>query len=99
MQYESYDELRRARSTLSIRSQSASSLMHPSLGSAASFSSLNSRSSNWEAHVKVTLLRNERIRLQSEATKLRAAFVRHDTRLTGSVPTYMLAACLKAGGS
>ena len=49
--------------------------------------------------MKMTALRNERIRLQSEATKLRSAFVVHDQRLTGAIPRYMLKACLKAGGS
>ena len=62
-------------------------------------SSIDSKSSAWESHVRMTAMRNERIRLQSEATKLRSAFVAHDQRLTGAVPSYILASCLKAGGS
>ena len=96
MIYGSYDELRQARSRASMRSASAASLM---LSQSGSHSSLSSKSSNWEDHVRKTILRNERIRLQNEATKLRSAFVSHDQRLTGSIPSYMLAACLKAGGS
>ena len=54
--------------------------------------------SKWDIHVKATNRRNERIRLQSEATKLRSAFVTQDSRLTGAVPAYLLNSCLKAGG-
>jgi Ca2+-binding EF-hand superfamily protein len=68
------------------------------LGPSPSMASMSSQSSKWEDHVKATIRRNERIRLQSEATKLRSAFVTHDTRLTGSIPGYMLRSCLKSGG-
>ena len=95
MMFASFDELQRARSKSSLRS--SSSLY--SLGSSPSFASIDSRSSKWDEHVKMTLRRNERIRLQSEATKLRDAFVQHDPRLTGAVPGYLLRSCLKAGGA
>ena len=91
--YSSYEELRNARSRVSLRSPSTGSLLShsPSTGSM--------QSAQWEQHVKMTTLRNEKIRLQSEASKLRAAFVAQDARLTGAIPAYMLKACLKAGGS
>ena len=92
--YASYDELRRARSHASLRS--ASSLM--SSPSASSLASGSSRASKWQEHVAYTNMRNERIRLQAEATKLRGAFVNHDQRLAGSIPLHMVRPCLKAGG-
>ena len=46
------------------------------MGSMRSFmSGMSMQESKWEEHVKLTIRRNERIRLQSEATKLRSAFV------------------------
>ena len=36
--------------------------------------------------------------LHSQTVRLREAFLRLDQRITGTVPTYMIAACLKAGG-
>ena len=36
--------------------------------------------------------------LHSQNVKLRTAFIHHDVRLTGSVPSYLIASCVKAGG-
>ena len=94
--YGSYEELRKARSQASLQSSTSASL----LGTSPSTSSIGSQNSlRWEEHVRMTSLRMEKIRLQNEATRLRTAFVSHDQRLTGAIPSYMLAACLKAGGS
>ena len=99
-QYASYASLRRARSAASLRSGSAGSLSQSLLssGSNASLGGVSVGSSRWEEHVKTTVRRNERIRLQSEATKLRAAFVQHDDTLQGVIPAFLLRTCLKSGG-
>lgn len=98
--YGSYASLRKSRSTSSMRSlmSSGSNPSLISMGSAASLGGLSVASSKWDEHVKTTLRRNERIRLQSEAQKLRSAFVAQDATLTGAIPSYMMRHCLKAGG-
>ena len=37
-------------------------------------------------------------KLHSQTVRLREAFLRQDGRITGTIPTYMVPACLKAGG-
>ena len=37
-------------------------------------------------------------KLHSQTVRLREAFLRIDGRITGTIPTYMVPACLKAGG-
>ena len=96
--YDSYDQLRKAR-----KMQSEASLRRTasgaSLSSMGSLSSIATKASQWDHHVRMTAMRNERIRLQNEASRLRGAFVNHDKRLTGEIPRHMLKPCLKAGGS
>ena len=78
-----------------VQSRTSSRLgASPSLESLAS---LGSQASKWDLHVQTTLRRNERIRMQNEASKLRVAFVNSDKQLSGYVPVYMLKHCLRAG--
>ena len=79
-----------------MKSQSAATLR--SLDKSASMSSITSNAAKWDEHVAMTVRRNERIRMQSEATKLRGSFVHEDPRMDGVIPKFKVKACLKAGG-
>ncbi len=47
------------------------------------------------AHSQELLIKEQ---LQNQTVRLREAFLREDARITGSVPSYMLSSCLRAGG-
>jgi len=78
-----------------VQSRSSGSLR--STPSGASLASLPSEH-KWNQHVATTLRRNEKVRIQSEVTKLRDAFLREDPQHQGYIAKYRLKHCLKAGG-
>ena len=81
-----------------VQSQSNSSLR--SMGRSMSMTSIggDSQAAKWDQHVAMNNRRNERIRMQSEATKLRSAFVQFDPRLDGVIAKFNVKSCMLAGG-